>query len=374
MENNDNLLGLVSNILRNRKFIFRVTIIAAIISAVFSFIFMKDYYKSTTVFYAASSDLFKPELIFGNGSGQKAMEYYGDESDIDRILTIANSNEVSDYLIKKYNLFKHYDIDSTKRKSRVLAKKAFYDLFEVTKTKYDALELSIEDVDPEIAAEMTNDAREKINSIACNLVKSSQAFLIKSFEDQIVLKEARLVHLSDTLRLLRGSYGVYDFETQIEAMSKTAVEAEANMVRTKAKLGAMQSLPDIPKDSINFTKANLKGYESEVAAMSGNGSSDFNLKRYNKGVNSVSIAYQEYVREKNQLVEDRMKYNQIKATYTSINSALHLIEKGEVPVDKSRPHRSLIILGSIIIAFLFSIIGLILFETFKNVTWKEAIK
>jgi tyrosine-protein kinase Etk/Wzc len=373
MENNDNLFGLVSNILRNRKFIFRVTIIAAIISAIFSFIFMKDYYKSTTVFYAASSDLFKPELIFSNGSSsQKAMEYYGDDADIDRILTIANSNEVSDYLIKKYSLYKHYDIDSTKRKARVKVKNAFYDLFEITKTKYDALELSIEDEDPDLSATMTNDARDKINSIACNLVKSSQGFLIKSYEDQIALKEARLTHLSDTLRLLRGTFGVFDFETQIEAMSKTAVDAEANMVRTRAKLSALQSMPDVPRDSINFTKANLKGYESEVNAMSGNGNSDFNLKRYNKGVNSVSIAYQEYLREKNQLVEDRLKYNQIKATYSSVNSALHLIEKGEVPVEKSRPHRSLIVLGAAILALLLSIIGLIIANTFRNVNWKQS--
>ncbi len=373
MENNDNLLGLVSSIVGNRKFIFRVTIISAIVVAALSFIFMKDYYKSTTVFYAASSDLFKPELIFSNNN-QKAMEYYGDDGDIDRILTIANSNEVSDYLIKKYHLYKHYNIDSTKSKSRVKVKNAFYNLFEITKTKYDALELSIEDEDPVFAATIANDARDKINVIACNLVKSSQGFLMKSFEDQISIKESSLSHLSDTLRKMRGSYGVYDFETQIKAMTQTAVDAEANMVRTKAKLGALLSMPDVPRDSITFTKANLKGYESEVAAMSGSGNSDFNLKKYNNGINTVSIAYQEYMREKNQLVEDRMRYNQIKATYNSVNSALHLIEPGEIPVEKSRPHRSIIVLGASILAFLLSIIGVILVDSFKNISWKQEVR
>jgi tyrosine-protein kinase Etk/Wzc len=368
MENKESLIGLVSILIENKKFILRTTLITVIVTALISFFFMDNYYKSSTVFYAASSDLFKPELIFSNGTNQKAMEYYGDDADIDRILTIANSNEVAEYLIKKHDLYKHYDIDSTKTKSKLKVKLAFWDLFEVTKTKYDAIELSIEDVDPKLAAKITNDARNKINQSACNLIKGSQQFLIKSFEDQIKLKEQNLATLSNKLMNLRKQYGVYDFEYQSEAMSKAVVDAEANMFRTRAKLGELNKIPGVSKDTLIYTRANLKGYESEVNELSGSGkNSKFNINRYNEGLNTVSIAYQEYVREKNQLVEDRMRYNQIKGTYNAQISALHLIENGEEPVDKSRPKRTILVIGAGLLAFLLSLIGVLIYNSFKNV-------
>ena len=43
----------------------------------------------------------------------------------------------------------------------------------------------------------------------------------------------------------------------------------------------------------------------------------------------------------------------------------------DYPVIKSRPKRSIIVLATVAIAFLFSLIGALLFDTYKDVNWKD---
>jgi capsular polysaccharide biosynthesis protein len=63
MENNENLLGVISTLLRWRKPIIRICLIAGIGTALITWFGLDDYYQSTTVFYAASPDLGKPEAV-----------------------------------------------------------------------------------------------------------------------------------------------------------------------------------------------------------------------------------------------------------------------------------------------------------------------
>jgi uncharacterized protein involved in exopolysaccharide biosynthesis len=55
-------------------------------------------------------------------------------------------------------------------------------------------------------------------------------------------------------------------------------------------------------------------------------------------------------------------------------SALHLIERAEVPLYKSRPKRSIIVLACTVAAFLFSIGAVLVIESYKQTDWKGIMK
>jgi len=95
------------------------------------------------LFYAASPDLASPEQIFGESN--TTTRYYGSDSDRDRLFSIAGSSVVTDFLIQKYHLYERYEIDSTHTKAPYRVRQQLLDLFTVEKTKYDALELSVEE-------------------------------------------------------------------------------------------------------------------------------------------------------------------------------------------------------------------------------------
>ena len=51
-----------------------------------------------------------------------------------------------------------------------------------------------------------------------------------------------------------------------------------------------------------------------------------------------------------------------------------LLESGEVPVVKSRPKRALIVIAAVMIAFILAVLGILIFDNYKEVDWKEVTK
>ena len=91
--------------------------------------------------------------------------YYGDGKDLDRLLSISHSTGLIDYLIKEFDLYEHYKIDSTSSRGPTQMMVKFRKLYKPIKSKYDAIELSVEDTDNVLASNMANAAREKISQI-----------------------------------------------------------------------------------------------------------------------------------------------------------------------------------------------------------------
>jgi tyrosine-protein kinase Etk/Wzc len=363
MDNRDNLLGVLATLFKWKKQILNVILLAGIGTAAISFLFLDDYYRATTVFYVASPDLFKPEQMFGTSN--KDMEYFGTDGDLDRVLTIAESNELYDFLIKTFDLYKHYDIDSTKQKAPFKVREHLQKLYEVKKTKFDAVELSVEDTDREFASRMANTAREKIDEITQRLIRNSQLSLIKAYESSFLEKEKTLSSINDTLTRLRQNSGVIDPEQQTEAVTKSAVEAGVNYARSKARLAAMRKMPSMSQDTIALLETTVKGYEEEVKQ------SNATLKRYNDGYNGVVDMKNQYERESEQVSRDKQRFLQLRIAYATKISAVSVIELAAIPIVKERPKRAIIIVSAMLIALIFSIIGVLLADNYKNVSWKE---
>lgn len=363
MENNDNLVGVLVTLFRYKKPILWATLATAVGTALISFLFLDNYYKSTTTFYPLSSDVFKPEQMFG--SSQKDMEYYGGEEDVDRLITIAQSGELYDFLIKKYDLYRHYKIDTTSELAAFKVREAIEGLYEVKKTKHNAIEISVEDKDRRLAADMANAARDKVDEIAQRLVREIQANLIRAYETSFIEKDRVLHGVGDSLMLLRESYGVIDPEKQTEAVTKVSVEAKGNYVRSKAKLDMLKGNPSVSKDTIALLQATLKGYEEEAK------NNDVMMKKYNEGYNSVSVLKQIYEQERNQIGRDKQRYTQLKVAFETKVQALKLFETAAVPVVKSRPKRSILVISATLIVFILSLIGALLIDNYSAVNWNE---
>ena len=366
MDNKDNLMGVLVTLFRYKKQILWATLATAVGTALISFIFLDNYYKSTTTFYPLSSDVFKPEQMFGLST--KDMDYYGGENDVDRLLTIAQSGELYDFLIKKYDLYKHYKIDTTSEQAPFKVREALEGLYGVKKTKFNAIEISVEDKDRRLAADMTNAARDKVDEIAQRLVREIQANLIRAYETSFLEKDKTLRGIGDTLMIMRNNYGVIDPEKQTEAVTKVSVEAQGNYIRSKAKLEALRNNPSVSKDTIVLLEATLKSYEEE---------SKYNatmMKKYNEGYNGVSQLKQLYEQERNQIGRDQQRYSQLKVAFHTQIQALKLVESGAVPIVKSRPKRSILVLSATLIVFVLSIIGAMLIDSYRDVNWDDIKK
>lgn len=362
-ENKDNLLGILETLARYRRYIIGVCAIVGIGAFIIALL-LPVYYQATTLFLAASPDLTMPERIFGTSATD--MQYFGNNNDNDRLLTIAESSELADFLIREFNLYEHYNIDSTGPKAGFYIQEKFFDLYDVQKTKRDALQIAIEDKDPQLAAAMANAARDRIDVIARGLIKESQQRLMDTYKSSIDASSAQLSVLGDSIQAVRNRYGVYNAEAQSETLSGLLATTQSKLASSKAKLEALKKQQGrIKQDSIIFLEASVQGMENQLANL------NQQLAQLNQGMSNVEGMTEEYEQAVLQLSYKKERYKQIMAAYNSDASTIILVEKATVPIVKSRPKRSILILAAVAIAFIFSVVAVLLLDTYKDVDWKR---
>ncbi len=355
---NENLLHILKPAYRHRKYIL-FTILAVTIGSIVLSLFLDNYYKASTIFYSASPDLAKPAPV---GPVDLNVRFYGEDKDLDRLLSLSNSNEVFLYLVESFNLYKHYDIDSTQEKAAHKLRVKYDKLYSTQKTKYGALELSVEDKDPVVAADMANEARDKVAEIAQRVLKQSQSNLLKSYLDNISVKDLSLQSFSDSLLALREKFGVFSTLSQGEVLSGLYAKKMAGLEGLKAR-NRFYKKNGIYTDSLAYMEARIAGLKEQTKSIKNQ------IDNFNKGLDKVRSKELELSESSQQFGLDKEREKLLRATYNSPFATLHLVEKAEVPVYKSRPKRSIIVLGALILSAVLSILGTILLDSYNNIDW-----
>ena len=362
------LLSIVKVLHKWRKLIVYGTAAVAVISIVVSLL-VPVYYETTTTFYAASEDLFKPKKAFGYGDND--VEFYGTTNDIQRVLTVARSNDVIDFLVNEFDLYAHYDIDPSKGKADYYVREELLSHYTVIRTKYDAIELTVEDKDPEMAAAIANAARNRIQETLTTIIKSSQDKMIESYQETIKDKLAILQTIQDSLQKAQLRYGIFDPEAQTEYLSTLVTTTETKLISERARLESYEKSGGkrAIRDSLS---ANIAGLERMVDLLQGRDTSitsNYNVERFSSAKGLIEVLTDEYTKATNNVNFDKELLKTLESAKNMEVSALHVLETAKVPVVKSRPRRSLLVMGSTLIAFVFLTIGVLFIESYRHLDW-----
>jgi len=162
--------------------------------------FMPPYYESYSVFYPSNPAATDRATLFGEDAGNRQINYFGTKSDVNRMLTIANSGGLMSYLVEKYDLAAHYKVDLDNPKAMFFVGREFKGNYEAIKTDKDAIEVKILDQDPAIAYAMTNDAVQYINGVNNNIISDNKNRTIKILEEEIKVKDTAIESISARLK------------------------------------------------------------------------------------------------------------------------------------------------------------------------------
>jgi capsular polysaccharide biosynthesis protein len=355
MNNPYSLSDFIAQILKWKKelLIFAVSIFTL---SIIGSMLLPNYYKAETTFYAASPDLAKPIPI---GGDDKDVRIYGDDKDLDRLFTIASSHEVLFFLIDSFELYEHYDIDKDHPKAKFKVKEEFLENYKTIKTKYGALQLIVEDKDPKTAADIANTARMKIETIAQGVVKSSQKNLIDNYENNLKLKKTQSDTLANRLRKGKASVDLFDTWGQTGMYNKMLSDAESDLEDAKGKISVYKKYPAF-RDSVIKYLAIVQGAEGKkIKSLS-------EMEKYAPILSDLKQMESELSRLYDQISLDKERLKQLSASYNAKFTALHLIEAAEVPVQKSRPKRSIIVVLSSLIGIMFSFLAVLIIDNIKT--------
>ncbi len=194
---------LIRLIIKWRKHFIITTIVAVVVSTIFSSAtFIKPKFKSFAIVYPAN--LFP----------------YSSESKSEQIMQLFESADIRDVVIKKFDLAKHYGIDTTSASGSSDLIAEYESNVSVTRTDYESILIKVLDTDKELACKMVKEIIVALNFKARSLQREKSKEILAVQKNQLIYKKVVIDSVNQILQNLRVNYQLLDYQTQVKEFSK----------------------------------------------------------------------------------------------------------------------------------------------------------
>ncbi len=309
-----------------RFHIIGICFFAAVASSVASLL-IEERFKSVVIMFAAPQHSIGEQ--FYEDTKKNDLLQFGDKDDAERLLQILQSDRIRGRIIEKYNLWDHYEIKRDQKGANTLMQREYDSSVSSSLTRFGSIEIKVLDKNNEQARDMANDIAFLADSIANKLRNDRAADAFKYVSNSLDQVREELRVLEDSLGVLY-SYGVYDFSKQIEGLNEqyaTAIVAGKNSQAETLR----KQMDRLSFYATVFTKLNNlieAGYDREAI-----------LKK---------------------------RYDLMAIDANSKMPSTFVVDYAAVADKKAYPIRWLIVAVSVIAAFVFSVITILVFENYRN--------
>ena len=184
---------------------------------------------------------------------------FSEESFSEQMIQILNSRDITDKVMTKFNLSKHYEIDSTYKHLQSTLYSMYNENISISKTEFESVEINVLDTDPQIASDITNSIidfyNEKVREMHRLKLKELMIINEKHANTWAVSKDS----LQKRIHQLNEEYGFLDFSTQVEKLTEGIYRSNGNKSLIKK---AEEQLNNIKKYGTEFTFINQKYWKS----------------------------------------------------------------------------------------------------------------
>lgn len=189
-----------------------VAIAAVLLSAFFSSpIFITPLYKSNAVLYPSN------------------ISPYSDENETEQSVQIFQSRDIRDSLVKKFDLARHYGIDSAYKHFESTLVWEYSQRIKISKTPYEAVEVEVWDQDPIMARDMINAMIQFYNSKIRKMHKEKFEEVVVNYQFISDLKKRELDSLAKLARELGVNYGLLDYPMQTREVMRAILSGSGRV-------------------------------------------------------------------------------------------------------------------------------------------------
>jgi capsule polysaccharide export protein KpsE/RkpR len=254
MESYFNNISLVKIFVKWKWHFLTIAAIAALFGFIFSSpFFIKPKFKSDCLIYPSN------------------IAPYSDESETEQMLQWLNSQDIKDSVIRKFDLAKHYSIDSSYKYFASTMINLYDKNVRISKTQYESIEIVVFDTDPVLARDMVNAilyfCNEKIRSIH----RSKYQEVVIATQHMLDIKKAEMDSVKSQMRSLGSSYDLIDYNNQALEISKgylRTVEGGSN-INTKDVLRLKKNIEEKGGDLL-LLKSRLEHIAGEYSVLTEN--------------------------------------------------------------------------------------------------------
>lgn len=146
---------------------------------------------------------------------------YSTESATEQMLQLAQSYDIRDKIIKTFNLFEHYDIDTLKNKTyQSLIYKMYDENILIKKTEFESMEITVYDTDPMIASEITDSIIHYFDVKARELQREKSYEVLVITTDQLLNKRKEMDSMETLMHEYSMKYGLLDYKSQSKEVTR----------------------------------------------------------------------------------------------------------------------------------------------------------
>lgn len=343
------LLGLWPIINKWKKLVYIAAGLALLVSLVVV-LFLPNIYRSTAVFYPTNPETTDPDRIVTEGG---KLQLGGRTEDLDRIITIGQSQPIAEQVIRRFDLYKHYNSGlpgNDKADQQVLD--AFTERLTIVHNNRDAIELTFEDTDKQLAANIANYMVHIVDSVNQQLTFENRQSIIGLYKERTDFLQKEYLQVQDSLLKGRRRYGIYGLDRESRYMAKEIIETESALRRAEGEGDSRR---------IAGLRRALKGLTQT------DGGNLINLESYVAGNDIMNTLYARFVDVQTRLITARSTYESARLALNSGRiSSIYVVQKAYPATKKFKPFRSLIVLSSVFITLILSIIFVALLELYQG--------
>lgn len=317
---NNESIKLLAKMYKWRKPLIIVTLLAAVISIVCSFLISPQYIATAVIFPARTFSVSKLLVEQNIGNQEDYMEL-GDEDDAEKLLQILNSTEIRKRVADDYNLWENWKINKEGEYADHYLKLKWSEMVSFKRTDYVSIKIDVYDYVAARAAKIANSIVSYADSVKFRMTKEVAKQALTIVEEEYANTITRITELEDSLQKIRV-LGVLDYKAEINAYSKAMAKAVSK--------GDRSAIANLQVKLDNLSKYGL-AYEGVFQ----------NLRKY---------------RLKYPLI--KQKYDEAVVNYTKHLPSKFIVDKATTNEKKARPVRAIIVIVPTVSAFLLALLYL----------------
>lgn len=325
---NFDFVQVIAFLLKWKKQLFIITLSAAVLSYIFSGpMFITPKYRSGCIFYPGTVNTVSAFLFYNTKDRARDLLEFGDEEIVEQYLQILHSGEVAGRIIQKFNLADHYKVSPDNPQRMEIVYNRFNKNVSVSRTNYNAVEITVMDESPQMAADLANAIMGMVDTIKTEVQRKVALQAHQIVERTYNEKLAQIDSIKVAMNSL-GEKGIYNSAEQSKGLSEVIGKGQNN----------------------SFTeneRKNLGKFGSEYTMLE-------ELLKY----------------ETENLADLRTRFEQSKVDVAREMSNIFVITPAYVPQTKAYPIKSIIVVISAISAFLMACITILILEKYKTMANK----
>lgn len=193
--------------------------------------FITPKFKSTVIMFPASSSSISKSLLNDQPVKGQDITAFGEDDQAEQLLQILTSNKIRDRIVKQFDLMRHYDIDSTSDVRYSNLFKEYDDNINFRRTEFMAVQITVYDKDPQMAADIANTIASLVDSAKNDMMRQRSVKGYQLVEAEYNAMKAEKDKVVDSLITL-GKLGVNDVEYQSQVLNQQYAIAIMNGNRT----------------------------------------------------------------------------------------------------------------------------------------------